>query len=531
MKRNTLFYVLCMAAIVGILAPSCTKLDVKDYSEIVKDNFNPQGSDVAALVAPVYVVMRPMWAGWMGNFDLQEESSDEFVTPVRPNGWYDGGTYIRMHQHTWTPNDWQPENLWRNCYSGINASNRVISQIEDGEIPIETGKENLVAELKAARAYYYYYLLDNFGRVPIVTDFKSTEVPQQSTRQQVYDFVVKELTDNIALLSEEVGQITYGRFNKWAAMTVLAKVYLNAEVYTGTQKWNECLAVCNQIISGTQSKYALEDDYKSNFITQNQNSKEIIFAVPYDETLATGFIIHMKTLKPVDQKVYSLQAQPWGGSCATPQFIKTYDKDDSRLENTWIMGPQHDPAGNVVIDYIDSLINIDQAGGNPFNYGFPFGKYEIKTGAKGNLSNDYVVFRYADVLMMKAECLLRIGNPGDAAVIVSAVRARNFKNAPSKATVTGSQLQQGSVYNYGYVKDGKIVTPEGGADIQYGRFFDELGWEFAGEAHRRQDMIRFGVYTTKTWLQHKPVGDYAELFPIAESILNSNPNLTQNTGY
>lgn len=90
---------------------------------------------------------------------------------------------------------------------------------------------------------------------------------------------------------------------------------------------------------------------------------------------------------------------------------------------------------------------------------------------------------------------------------------------------------EGSVYNYGYVKDGKIITPEGGADIQYGRFYDELGWEFAGEAHRRQDMIRFGVYSTKSWFQHKPVGGYAQLFPIAESILNANPNLQQNPGY
>lgn len=529
MKRNKLFNFFSLFVCIGIIAQSCTKLDVKDYSEIVKDNFNPQASDVAALIAPVYVVMRPMWADWQGNFDLQEESSDEFVTPVRPNGWYDGGIYIRMHQHTWTPNDWPSENLWRNCYSGINAANRVISQIDDGEIPIENGKENLIAELKTARAYYYYYLLDNFGNVPIVTDFKSTEVPKQSTRAEVYDFVVKELTENIPLLSEEVGPITYGRFNKWAAKTILAKVYLNAGVYVGTTKWNECLAVCNDIINST--KYQLEANYKSNFITQNQNSKEIIFAVPYDETLAPGFIIHMKTLKPVDQKVYSLQAQPWGGSCANPQFIRTYDVDDSRLKDTWIMGPQHDPAGNVVINYIDSLINIDQPGGNPFNYGFPFGKYEIKTGAKSSLSNDYVVFRYADVMMMKAECLLRTGLAADAATIVSEIRNRNFQSAPAKATVTGSQLQQGSVYQYGYVKDGKIVALEGGADIQYGRFYDELGWEFAGEAHRRQDMIRFGVYSTKSWFQHKPVGEFAEIYPIAESIMNSNPNLQQNTGY
>lgn len=531
MKSKYIIYTALAASVFSIGITGCTKLDVKDYSEIISDDFHPTQADIASLIAPVYVAMRPMWADWQGNFDVQEESSDEFVTPVRPNGWYDGGTYIRMHQHTWTAQEWQPENLWRNCYSGINAANRVLSQIETGELEISQGKDAMVAELKTARAFYYYNLLDNFGNVPIVTDFKSTDLPTQSTRQQVYDFVVKELTDNIPLLSEEVGASTYGRFNKWAAKMILAKVYLNAEVYTGTPQWDKCMAECDDILNS--GKYILEDNYKTNFVTENQNSKENIFAVPYDETLAPGFIIHMKTLKPIDQKVYNLQAQPWGGSCAIPQFIHTYDPDDSRLGDTWIMGPQKTPQGVVVTDYLDTLINIDQAGGNPFNYGYPFGKYEIKMGAKSSLSNDYVVFRFADAYLMKAECLVRTGHANDAAPLVSLVRQRNFKSNPSKATVTGAKQLGGSVYDYGYVKNGKIdpLQHQGGADIQYGGMYDELGWEFAGEAHRRQDMIRFGVYTTKMWFQHKPVGDHAILFPIAESIMNSNSNLVQNTGY
>lgn len=195
------------------------------------------------------------------------------------------------------------------------------------------------------------------------------------------------------------------------------------------------------------------------------------------------------------------------------------------------MGPQITPEGEVAINYIDSLINIDQAGGNPFNYGFPIGKYEIKMGAKGSLSNDFPIFRYADILLMKAECLLRTGKAEEAATLVTQVRERDFKSNPGKAKVTGADLQKGSVYDYGYVKNGKITTDEGGADIKYGRFYDELGWEFAAEAHRRQDMIRFGVYSTKMWFQHKPVGVYRQLFSIPESVLNSNSNLKQNPGY
>lgn len=510
-------------------AAGCTKLDVKDYSEIISDNFNPTQSDIASIIAPVYISFRPMWAAWYGNFDLQEESADAIVTPVRPNGWYDGGTYIRMHQHQWTPTEGQSETLWYNCFNGINAANRVLSQIESGDLPVSEGKEAIIAEMKVARDFCYYQLLDNFGNVPIVTDFTSDELPKQNTRKELYDFLVAELTENIPLLSDEVSSKTYGRFNQWAGYTLLAKIYLNAGVYTGTAQWQKCIEVCDKVIAG--DKYILEPDYKSNFVTENENSREMIFAIPYDETKATGFIIHMKTLKPADQKVYNLQAQPWGGSCAIPQFIHTYDPDDSRLEKSWIMGPQITPEGEVAINYIDSLINIDQAGGNPFNYGFPIGKYEIKMGAKGSLSNDFPIFRYADILLMKAECLLRTGKAEEAATLVTQVRERDFKSNPGKAKVTGADLQKGSVYDYGYVKNGKITTDEGGADIKYGRFYDELGWEFAAEAHRRQDMIRFGVYSTKMWFQHKPVGVYRQLFSIPESVLNANSNLKQNPGY
>src|SRR5690606_32514508 len=113
--------------------------------------------------------------------------------------------------------------------------------------------------------------------------------------------------------------------------------------------------------------------------------------------------------------------------------------------------------------------------------------------------------RYADVLMMKAEALLRTGRGHEAAVLVSDVRERAFKTTPEKATVNGVDLLKGSAYNYGWQeKDGTVNGTNGGADIPFGRFLDELGWEFTGEAHRRQDIIRFGVFQTKSWFNHRP---------------------------
>ncbi len=151
-------------------------------------------------------------------------------------------------------------------------------------------------------------------------------------------------------------------------------------------------------------------------------------------------------------------------------------------------------------------------------------------GATNRLSNDFPLFRYADILMMKAECLLRLGKADEAAKIVTKIRERNFKSNPEEATVTGSDLLQGSSYDYG-LRNHITSTFEGGSDITYGRFLDELGWEFDQEGRRRTDMIRFGVFTKKSWLSHSPNGNYRALFPIPRAEIEKNPNLKQNQGY
>jgi hypothetical protein len=131
---------------------------------------------------------------------------------------------------------------------------------------------------------------------------------------------------------------------------------------------------------------------------------------------------------------------------------------------------------------------------------------------------------------MKAECLLRTNQPG-AGALVTQIRQRAFKSEPSKATVTDEQLKGNSAYHYGYVENYEIVDPGNQDAIQYGRFLDELGWEFAWEMTRRRDIIRFGVFTKKSWMSHRPQGDYRTVFPIPESVITSNPNLVQNPNY
>lgn len=505
---------------------SCTDLTEVPSSEITSENFNPTADDIGALMAPSYSVLRNLWMGSHQNIALQEESGDALVTPVRPDGWYDGGTYIRMHKHTWDETQSQPEELWNNSFRGINAANRVINQIEAEDISLtEEIRQPILAELKVLRAYYYFLLLDGFGNVPIVTDFTSEELPEQNTRQEVYDFVVSELISNIPRLSETADQSMYGRMNKWAGKALLARIYLNAGVYTGTPQYEKVIPITNDIINS--DNYDLEGNYTYNFSRDNENSAENIWAVVYDEINLPGNDWHMKTSKTPMAEAYGMRAAPWGGSGANPQFINTYEENDSRLEDSWISGELHNEQGEILMDIQKNIPSIDSSQ----NYhGYALGKYEIYFGITVNSDVDLPIFRYAEVLMMKAESLLRTGSPDQAAELVTQVRERAFED-PLDAQVTGAELMEGSTYNYGWWEDGEVVNVEGGNDIQYGRMLDELGWEFAIEGHRRRDMIRFGVYTTKTWFNHEPGGDHLALFPIPRSALSTNTNLEQNPGY
>ncbi|WP_439557310.1 RagB/SusD family nutrient uptake outer membrane protein [Dyadobacter sp.] len=526
MKNKSTRYII-LASMLGAATLSCTDLNEEVYSEVLASTYQPTEKDLPAIVAPVYSSLRSLMLGWQGYFDLQEEAADAIITPVRPNGWDDGGTYRRMHQHTWTSLQWQPENAWQSAFRSITTANRVLSQIEGGEIPLTTSKDQIVAELRAVRAFAYYLLLDNHGNVPIVTDFKDINLPKQSTRKEVYDFVVKELTEVMPNLSDNAST-TYGQMNRWGAKTLLAKIYLNAEVYTGTPQWANAITQADEVIAS--GKYVLDANYSDVFTWTNFNSKEIIFAIPYDEIYGTGNQIHMKTLDPLSRSVYPMNAGPWGGNCAVPQFIDTYDPEDGRLADSWIMGPQKNATtGAVVITYSKTVPGMDKTASSD---GYRIGKYKIKPNATGSLDNDFPFLRYADVLMIKAEALLRTGKAAEAAALVTQVRARAFKANPAKATVTAADLAKGSKYNYGYqAADGTITERQGGEDVKFGRFLDELGWEFAAEAHRRQDLIRFGVYETKKWFNHRPQAQQRALFPIPQNEIDKNPNLKQNPGY
>lgn len=542
MKTKILLIGLAAAGLTTVGTTSCTELEDTSYHGIVADGFHPTNDDIGSLLASSYVAWRKTFLLWNGVARAEMLCTDQDVIPARPNGWVDGGIYKRMHQHKWTSEDEIPQNSWVRTYDGINSCNRVLFQIESGQLPLGDRKDGVVSELKVLRASYYYLLDDLFGNVPIITRFDTPAgyLPEQSSRQEVYEFIVKELTENIPNLSDRAGIEYYGRFNKWAAYTLLAKMYLNSEVFSGGahKDYDKCIEACNRVIES--GLYELETVRKNVFATSNENSKEIIFALPFDENYVTdwnAFDFHMYTLQPANQATYKFQNTPWGGVCVLPQYISSFDAEDQRLKDDFIQGQQYGSNGETLactmgemagkpLAYINEVPSIDAS---QEVHGLRWGKFEYAKGITNRLSNDFPLLRYADVLLMKAEALLRLGQADEAAKLVTEVRARNFDKASEKATVTGEDLLKTTGYDYGR-RDTEKVTHDN-AVVAYGRMLDELGWEFTQEGRRRQDMIRFGVFTKLSWFSHDASDENHNLFPIPNSQILTNDHLKQNPGY
>ena len=379
-----------------------------------------------------------------------------------------------MHKHTWDNQQGQPQSIWDYCYKGIANANKILKRADEGFFT-EESKPKVVAEVKGVRALWYSILCDTHGNIPIQTSF-SEEIPVQSTRKQVFDFIINELKEVMPNLPTEVNKSTYGRLTQWGAKCLMAR----------------------------------------------------IFAIPYDEVYNEGdnngpvFGAHMKFLSSNSRKVFNMQTTPWGGSAANPQFINSYDPDDMRLKYTWLQGDQYSPDGVLITTFPNKLPSIYKTDTDD---GYRVGKYEIKVGAKSLLSNDFPYFRYTEVLLMKAECLLRLGqNETEAAHIVSQIRERAFRESahPEKATVDAAWLKGDTHINYGTLDEKGQIDDAGNTEVvELGGLYDEWGWEFAAEARRRTDMIRFGTYQKKSWFNHTPTANDLNgnsiLFPIQQN--------------
>ena len=504
MKYSIFKRALLATSIIG-LSVSCTDLEEEIFDQLTVENFPRSEADYAAALGAAYTGLYPF--GNNNNvWGLQEISSDEVVVPTRGTDWGDGGQWRQIHNHEFTVENPLINGGWTFCFGGVATCNRLIFQFEQLGTP---GTEIAISELRALRALYYLWLIDLYGNVPIVEDFAGADPnPSNNSRAEVFSFIESELSDDVlANLSQESGGAAYSKVNYWTAKMILAKLYLNAEVYTGTPRYDEAEEIIDEIINS--GNYSLAGDYFSMFSANNEGSPETIFAIPYDEIFAPGFNLPMMTLHYGSQATYNLTQQPWNGFCSLQEFYESYDDNDVRKSVNFIEGPQFTSGNAPVIDdsaeaedpdgpQVNFTPNIDALDDALRQQGVRIGKYEFELGATDNLNNDFPIFRYTDVLLMKAEVALRRGDQATALNMTNMVRAR--AGAEEYEVLTLDEL------------------------------LAERGREMFVEAHRRTDLIRFGAFDDPWW-EKGATQDFKSLFPIPAQQLNANSNLQQNEGY
>ena len=471
-----------------------------------------------------------------GIYDYNTLTTDEAIIPIRGGNWYDGGLWENMYDHTWTATDTDLYNVWKYLYKVIVLSTKSLETIEKHKALLtEQQRVDYAAEVRAVRAMYYYYAMDMFGRIPILqSSTQKTADIRQSNRSDVFWYVVKELQDVAPLLANEHSNLQgnyYGRVTRPVAWFLLAKLSLNAEVYTdddwtdssrpdgktimfdieGNKKnaWQTCVHYCDLI---TAAGYTLEADYTKNFAVHNEGSTENIFTIPLDKILYLNeFHYLFRSRHYAHGGAYSGASE--NGTCATLHTMAVNvfgtETPDARLDMNFY-------TGKVEVD--GKYVTLDD--GTPLEYkplaveknltaspyletaGARMKKYEVDRTAysDGRMpDNDIVLYRYADVLLMKSEAKVRNGESGDEEM--NAVRSR--VGMPSLSATLDNILNE------------RLL---------------ELVWE----GWRRQDMIRFGTYCKQYDIHTPSEADkkgYTTVFPIPEKTHELNPNLKQNPGY
>ena len=513
---------------------SCTDLEdtledalVEEFSD---DGVSLGGGSGSGATLASYNKLRDGSAGHGSYFSVMYSSSDEGAITQKGGDWFDGGIWIRMHRHTYGSASGPLNDTWNNAYSGIGECNTAL-----GGTALDAAG---TAEVRVIRAFHYFRLLDLFGRVKIVTETATD--PPQATRQQVFDFVESELLDVLGvgavtgtmdLSGSDLGtDPTPTRINQFAAMGLLAKLYLNAEVYTGTPRWQEAEDAAQYILDngpyqlcgdgctvpnlGRRPAVASDPEnlegYAAIFAPNNENNPEIIWSIFYDESGATGMNFAQMTLHYGSQLTWALQDQPWNGYVALEEFYNMYDDNDLRKEANFIAGPQTDYNGDPVIDYASDDADLQLSFTPAVNElepnalregGVRMGKYSFKIFQRPEMDNDYVVMRLGQVHLIHAEAAAR--NAGDWNFALPEVNV--LRDRAGLPALTSMDAQT---------------------------FLDERGKEMYQESVRRTDLIRFDDWGRAWWEKPGHSDPNLSLMPIPQPQIDAaEGSLTQNPGY
>ena len=510
------------------LLNSCTKTDVPVESELTPQNFPKTDQQFILAAGPAYVNLRGSFC--QSYWQAQTLSTDEAILPSRAGGWYDGGRYQQMHYHNWTADNPIVSDAWTWGFSTISTCNRILALFataQDG-----ASRTHVVAEIRTLRAMMLFFMMDLYGNIPVPITFGDTARPVQKSRPQVFDFIEKELKDVLPSLSNVTDATIYGRPNTYTAFALLAKLYLNAKVYTGTDRSADAVVACDSIIQS--GKYTLADDYAKMFYPDNgPQMKEFIFAIPYDHASAQGEQYSWYSLHPALQTKYGLAYRLSNPVSTIPSYYAQFDDPNDVRTALWLTGKQYDFAGiPIVIHTTKSGLDNTYTGSDgstPVDFQLQFSpdvtlrdvaKFEVGgdelgkakgirnikyypdvTATDRNQSNDVPVFRYADILLIKAEALLRGAAPTYGETSLSLVNQLRSK----RKAATRSSLDLD-----GLLKERAL----------------ELNWE----NWRRNDLIRFGKFED-AWGYKTDNDINKRIFPIPSGERILNPGLIQNPGY
>ncbi|MBE6267085.1 MAG: RagB/SusD family nutrient uptake outer membrane protein [Prevotella ruminicola] len=540
------------------MAVGCTNLDVDVESQYTEYPIND--ITIEAKMADIYY----HFSGVLGRRYMEQMclSSDEYSAASFGGGWYDGGAYAHPSLHNYTYEDATLD--WFGVVTeGISKANKAIQELGGNDAGAD------VASARAIRAYFHWIIMDLWGDVPILDRIPADgETVARQPRADVARWLESELLDVIPDLTTEVNSNTYGKPTRWMAEALLAKIYINWPVYTASavenydaataknEKLADCIAMCNDIINS--GKFNLGSmSYREKFSYNNgPQVEDFIYAMPYDTNLRQGMQYGRsrcwKNIKKMNPSYFGdVLSQSGGGYITmTPEFVKkTFIlKGDERNKCVIGLSSNYDDYRyvegedeNTVFVYNKSTlamtkeialtagagsdpikININVTLDNPEDATLDMGD-NITGYSKGcrsvkwfvidddfkngrNQSNDVPLFRYADILLMKAEALTRQnGANSDAKELVNQIRA--YANA--------EQMEENPTLE----------------DI-----YDERGREFFDENWRRNDMIRFGHFEDEYFPHYKsfPTARFEKtcrIAPIHKDILNLNPTWSQNAGY
>lgn len=575
LNKYKVHYILIIALAFGVLSDmGCTKLDENVYDTIKGEDFPSNKNDV------IRSFLRPFehayWSIQGGNtFMLQENSSDELMTPNRQGDWYDGAQYQRVHYHTWTPNDGYTSDAWNAFYQGITLSTNsleVLNKVDPQQMDMDESElKDLKAELHTLRAWFHLRAFDFYRNIIIVDSIGENTGPMtQSTPKETFDFIEKELLNAIPDLPtvQDLGAANaIGRWTKAGAAALLVRLYLNAKVYIGEDRYAECAKLCQDIIDGKYGTYSLENRWDAPFDYTNEASSEMIYGFPsslnqthwqytsgmyfwcvtyqapryfgfsdfgdanpkfalqpgrdvdsveYAYKLGKPFLKFQKYKDDYRLKVYKNLGSskregmflygylPYTNSEGKPDTVRG-NKGDYPLFIRDQVGMFLDAKPGMKITDKESDMNHADHNSGVFPVKYPF----YPDGDDNRITSAYAEIRLAEVYYSLAECKYRAGDKAGAAALLNDVRKRDYPDG------------SGSLYK----ADGSQLTDQ--------EMLDEWGREFLVEGRRRTDLIRWGVFNTGTWWDKKPDADnHTEIFPIGVNVLNASAgSLKQNPGY